>query len=197
MLAAPAVNGEEIVHSQEPLFQRADGVDEEMISQSREFREQMFAILKQEQDRKMADEKLRGIFGTYFSQLTPDQKKIAERYYGPMDGQIKFFNSASFRYWLTFDPISVLKQVNISVLAINGELDFVVTPEQNLRRIGTTFEDMSHQDFTIMRLPHLNHAFQTCQTGSMAEYASIEETVSPIVLKTMADWILKKTAQKN
>jgi len=38
-------------------------------------------------------------------------------------------------------------------------------------------------------LPGLNHLFQTCETGSINEYAQIEETISPTVLEILRDWI--------
>src|SRR5262249_27453984 len=40
---------------------------------------------------------------------------------------------------------------------------------------------------------NLNHLFQTCQTGLGGEYGSIEETLAPVVLETVADWIAKRT----
>jgi len=39
----------------------------------------------------------------------------------------------------------------------------------------------------------LNHLFQHCQTGSPAEYARIEETISPDVLETIGSWIAERT----
>jgi hypothetical protein len=39
----------------------------------------------------------------------------------------------------------------------------------------------------------LNHLFQTADTGAMSEYAEIEETMSPIVLETIANWVLTHT----
>ena len=45
----------------------------------------------------------------------------------------------------------------------------------------------------IVKLPKLNHLFQTSQTGSPAEYSKIEETIAPVALETMSDWILKHT----
>ena len=42
-------------------------------------------------------------------------------------------------------------------------------------------------------LTNLNHLFQTCKTGSVTEYGSIEETIAPAALETIANWILKRT----
>lgn len=38
--------------------------------------------------------------------------------------------------------------------------------------------------------------FQTSETGSPGEYGKIEETFAPVVLKTIGDWILKRTASQ-
>jgi hypothetical protein len=40
----------------------------------------------------------------------------------------------------------------------------------------------------------LNHLFQTCKTGELAEYAKIEETIAPAVLELITDWIAERTA---
>jgi len=38
----------------------------------------------------------------------------------------------------------------------------------------------------------LNHLFQTAKTGAPAEYAEIVETMSPVALDRISDWILKQ-----
>ncbi len=42
---------------------------------------------------------------------------------------------------------------------------------------------------TTKELPGLNHLFQTCKTGSVSEYAQIEETIAQSALKVIGDWI--------
>jgi len=41
----------------------------------------------------------------------------------------------------------------------------------------------------VDELPGLNHLFQAAKTGSPAEYAEIEETMSPVVLEKVSSWI--------
>jgi hypothetical protein len=38
-------------------------------------------------------------------------------------------------------------------------------------------------------LPGLNHLFQTSKTGAISEYSRIEETISPLALETMLNWL--------
>jgi hypothetical protein len=48
-------------------------------------------------------------------------------------------------------------------------------------------------DFAITLLPGLNHLFQSCQTCSVTEYASLEETISPSALDVLTGWVQKHT----
>ena len=48
--------------------------------------------------------------------------------------------------------------------------------------------------YTIIELPKLNHAFQTCEIGSWDEYEQTEETIAPLALNIMTDWILERVA---
>ena len=47
-----------------------------------------------------------------------------------------------------------------------------------------------NKNYTVKELWLLNHLFQTADTGSPAEYEEIEETISPIALETITDWIV-------
>lgn len=48
-----------------------------------------------------------------------------------------------------------------------------------------------NKNFRTEELPGLNHLFQEAKTGAFAEYADIEQTISPKALAEMADWIAK------
>lgn len=194
-MAAPCVNAEEIVCNQEALLMRVDGISEDLIIKTHSLRRQMFTLLKREKDRRIAEKKLREIIIQYFDSLSPSQKELAEAYFGTVEQQIQMFNSARFRYWLVYDPTIALKQVTVPIFALNGKLDLIVTPQQNLRLIAQTLENEDHKDFMILEIPQLNHAFQTCQTGSIKEYEKIEETTSPFVLNIMSEWLLRVCKQ--
>lgn len=50
-----------------------------------------------------------------------------------------------------------------------------------------------NKDVELVTLPGLNHLFQACETGSMSEYASIQETFNPEALQKIGDWITGHT----
>jgi len=104
--------------------------------------------------------------------------------------QLKRITSPWFRYFLTYDPATALRKVTCPVLALNGEKDTQVPPKQNLPAIRKALEQAGNKHFEIDELPGLNHLFQTAKTGAPAEYAEIEETISPVALEKVANWIL-------
>ena len=83
----------------------------------------------------------------------------------------------------------VLEQVKCPVLALNGEKDLQVPPKENLTVIENALKKGGNKQVTAKELPGLNHMFQTSKTGLPTEYATIQETFSPIVLNEIFIWI--------
>src|SRR5207253_3398143 len=101
-----------------------------------------------------------------------------------------------FRYFLTYDPRPALRKVSCPVLAVFGERDLQVPTRANLPEVAKALAQSLCKDYTVTQLPGLNHLFQTCKTGSPSEYGVIDETLSPVLLETVADWILKRTRRR-
>ncbi len=96
-----------------------------------------------------------------------------------------------FRHLLTFDPRPTLRRVDVPVLALFGELDLQVPPQQNEPALEEALRENTR--VTIRVLEGLNHLFQTAKTGRMEEYGVIEETFAPAALSLVSDWILAQT----
>jgi hypothetical protein len=92
---------------------------------------------------------------------------------------------------LAYDPRATLKQVKCPVLALNGEKDLQVAAAENLAAIRESLQAGGNHRVKTMELPGLNHLFQRCTTGAVAEYSEIEETFNPGALKLISDWILE------
>ena len=98
-------------------------------------------------------------------------------------------NSPWFRYFITFNPADYLTKIRCPVLAVNGTLDSQVTSEENLKGIKTSLIKAGNRKFEIVPLSGLNHLLQKATTGSVGEYGQISETVNPIALQKVSDWI--------
>lgn len=103
---------------------------------------------------------------------------------------VRMLSTPWFRAFARFDPAPALQKVTCPVLAVNGALDLQVLPEENLAGIEAALAH--NDDVTIRELPSLNHLFQTATTGSAEEYGAIDETLAPVFLDTVTDWILAR-----
>lgn len=109
----------------------------------------------------------------------------------PVDKQdrIDLYLTPWYKAQSTYDPQKVLQYLACPTLVINGSLDFYQSPELNLPSIQKALLKAGNKDFCIMVAPNINHVMQDARTGLPTEYAKIENTVSPIILQTLSDWI--------
>jgi len=121
--------------------------------------------------------------------LTEDQRKAQDDMIAGIEKQIGTLTSPWYRAFLTYDPRPALEKVKVPVLAMNGALDLQVPPHQNLPAIAAALEAGGNPDYQIVKLPHLNHLFQTAKTGAPMEYSKIEETFAPAALEVLGEWI--------
>ena len=97
-----------------------------------------------------------------------------------------------YLHFMRYDPTASLKKIKCPVLALNGEKDIQVDADMNLTAIRQHISENGNKNVTIKVYPQLNHLFQTCEKGTLAEYGQLEETINPEVLKDMTEWIKKQ-----
>ena len=183
LMAGPGLNGEQILYLQARLINKAMGMNDEAASENTKMQETIFKILKEEKNPDSVKIKLCNIYtaGSY-NLLEEDQKK-------PIDARVASVNTKWFRYFLSYDPRPVLEKVKCPLLAMNGEKDLQVPPDENLKLIEEALTKGKNRNFKTVKLPGLNHLFQNCKTGLVAEYGQIEETIAPAALETLGNWI--------
>jgi hypothetical protein len=113
-----------------------------------------------------------------------------------IEAQARLLTTPWWRFFLTYDPRTALREVQCPVLAINGSLDVQVPPGPNLDAIRDALAEAGNDDITVEELGGLNHLFQTATTGSPTEYAEIEETFAPAVLDLITSWVLQRMAEE-
>ena len=179
MMAGTGVPGDQILPAQGEAIEVASGKTPEEAAKNAAKEKEMLALVETEKDDSILQKELKG----KMAGVVPEAQ---------IGLQISQLTSPWFRYFLTYDPATALRKVTCPVLAINGSLDKQVLPDQNLPAIRKALEEAGNKHVEIDELPGLNHLFQTAKTGAPAEYAQIEETMSPVALDKMATWILKQ-----
>jgi pimeloyl-ACP methyl ester carboxylesterase len=194
LLAGSGVTGEKMLLDQNALILRAGGASEKVVKRQVETLGKLIDVIKAEPDEKALPEKLNAITRDLMANLT-DEEKEAMGVAGSVEAAANMLASPWFRYFLTYDPRPTLTKVRCPVLAIDGELDLQVPPDENLAGIAKALEQGGNKQVTIAKRPGLNHLFQHAKTGSPSEYATIEETFDPETLAMIADWIEKVVAR--
>ena len=193
LLAGTGVNGEEIMLRQAELIIKAMGGKEEDLRRQRDLQVKLFAIAKAEKDPKLAAEKMKVLIKDAIKTLPEEVRKTLGDSDGLINAQIKMAASPWMRFFMTHDPRPALAKVKCPVLAINGAKDLQVDPKQNLPEIDKAIRSGGNTRVTIVEVADVNHLLQTCKTGSVTEYGTIEETIAPSVLKTLGDWLSAQT----
>jgi pimeloyl-ACP methyl ester carboxylesterase len=196
LLAGPGQIGEDLIYTQTELIHKAQGTPPDTLAHINALSRRINAIVKTETDGKRIEQRINEEIAAYAGTLNELQTKQFEPAAAAMKTVIPMYKTPWYRYFITFDPRPVLKNVKVPVLALNGEHDLQVAAKENLDLIAASLKAGGNEDVTVKAFPNLNHLFQTSETGLLSEYNQIEETISPEVLKTISDWILRRTAQK-
>jgi hypothetical protein len=188
-MAGAFENFEDVVLDQIIGQLKQQGIKEEDIELERGWRKQIYHIAGEKTDSATAAKKLWNIYDG----LSQDEVSRLNWPKGRHTAQIQQVLNPWWRYILGLNNKEILRKVKCPFLAIYGELDHQVNPAKNIPVIEEALREAGNKDYTLKKLPGLNHAFQTAVTGSEYEYIRIEETVSPEVLHLMAEWISERT----
>ena len=196
MLAGAGQSGAELIAAQVALIKKASGAKAETIAASVDFQKNLLSIITSEPDDKIAAQKINEFLAARKSKMSEIELKEFAPVEASLKSQLPVLLSPWYRYFLAYNPRPTLEKIKIPVLALNGESDMQVASEENLALISEILRASGNKDVTVKSFPKLNHLFQTSQTGMPSEYGQIEETISPQVLETISEWILKQTIKK-
>lgn len=197
LLAGTGLTGEEILHAQNDLVLKAAGASDQIIELQHSALRQIIEVLKSQKDRAAAEKEIRRVMTDIFDKLSPKEREALGTSEKTIEMQLKMILSEWFRFFVTYDPKPTLMKVKCPVLAMNGQLDLQVPPKENLSAIEQALKAGGNTRYTLRELPGHNHLFQRTQTGAISEYAKIEETISPIALESISEWILEQTNMAN
>ncbi len=189
MMAAPGVPSDQLLLKQARLISEAQGASEREIRLTGESNKYIFSVLKNEQDQDKAREIIRTELISLSDSLTPDGSELESAMQQQLLQSVDQLFSPWFLTFIRFTPEEFLAGMKCPVLAVNGSKDRQVAAAENLDAIEKILRSSGNDQVKIVLFEGLNHLFQTAETGSPAEYATIEETMAPQVMNTISDWI--------
>lgn len=180
-------NFEDIVLDQITNQLKQQDIKDEDIELERNWRKQIYRVAIEDTDSATAAIKLWKLY----NELPNDITTRINWPKGRQNAQIKQVLNPWWRYILGMDNKAILMKVKCPMLSIYGEIDQQVNPDKNIQIIENALK-AGNKNSVVKKLPGLNHVFQTAKTGSEYEYIRIEETVSPLALQTITDWMLNQ-----
>ncbi len=181
LMAGSTLRGDKLLLLQKYKIETQMGINKQVV----ESNQQIFAgayeiILNKNLEKEVLYDTLSHYFISKYGKALPENQK---------DALINQLTSTWMINFIRLDPVVYLEKVSCPILAINGNKDLQVPSKENLEVIENIFRKSENTKVKIKELEGLNHLFQECETGATSEYATIEQTISPIALKEILNWI--------
>lgn len=196
LLAGTSVNGEEILMAQSDLISKANGLSKSEIEENRQLQAKIFTAMKTNKGWDSVKSELNAKISESIMKMPEGQRKeisdIKKYTETLVNNQLAAVQSPWFKYFLTFEPSTVLGKIKIPVLALFGELDLQVPALMNSVPMEKALKKAGNKNYTIKVLPKANHLFQEAKNGSPNEYESLKKEFVPGMLDLISDWILKQ-----
>ena len=188
LMAGTGLTGKEILMLQGQLILKQMEISHAGLEVYKKTQSAMLQIAVDIENDEEALKQLSEVSKAYGNLSEKDQQIIG---YDPetFEEALKALLSPWMRTFLTLDPRPILEKVTIPVLAINGEKDLQVPSKENLSEIKAALERGGNTSVAIHELENLNHLFQTCETGAIDEYGTIEETFNEEAMDLIVSWI--------
>jgi pimeloyl-ACP methyl ester carboxylesterase len=200
LLASTAVTGEEILLAQAQLIMPAGGASAEQLEEQRAVQEAIFSAVRTgegwDDARAHIDRQIRNAI----ERAPPAQRAaitdIDAFVANQMEQQLILTRTQWFRFFLDYNPVTDLRRVQVPVLAVFGETDLQVPYKLNWPPMEEALREAGNPDVTMKVLPKANHLFLASETGSPAEYASLEKEFVPGLLDLLTTWIKEREARE-
>jgi hypothetical protein len=180
MLGAPAVPAAQNVVESTRLSATANGELYEKAEEQAALTRGVLAIGTQESDEAALGKKLRD----FVAGKLPEAQVAA---------QMRQWTSPAFRKAMNYDPGPEYKKIACPVLALYAEKDLSVPARLNVPAMRGALA--GNKAGEVEELADVNLLFQTADVGIGREANWAEETMSPAVMKRIAEWIMRQSGR--
>lgn len=192
MLAGPGLPGDAVLLQQVGDILAAQGATQSEIDQARADQKRLMEVIRTGQGlAELQAEWLKKV-QEQIAALPDEQKKAL----GDLDKaaqdavamQTAQATNPWIKFFITYDPVPALEQLQVPVLALFGGKDVQVKAEPNAQAVQAALEKGKNGRGTVKTYPGANHLFQPAKSGSIAEYRQLKEFV-PGLLDDITQWI--------
>jgi dipeptidyl aminopeptidase/acylaminoacyl peptidase len=184
-MAGPGLSVHEILLLQDQTEPAAKGASTADVQVLLDFSRRFYQTALGAPDASQRKAQLQALYNT----LAGEEAAIVNRWNdrtGTLN--VDYASKDSFVRLLGNDPAEYWRQIRIPVLVLNGDKDVQVSAKENVAAIvGALAKRQATVDSRIF--PGLNHMFQRAESGSTDEYGEISETLNPLLIATVREWL--------
>jgi len=189
LMAGTAIPGGELLLLQQELIGRGMGMKEEDLKKTAEINRDAYHIITENNDTSILKTELKDFIKLKIKEVPGIEIPKDGNVDDIVKTQLTLLTSPWMMSFIKYNPAYTLEKVKCPVLAINGSKDLQVPASVNLPAIENALKKGGNKNVRVKELPGLNHLFQECTTGLPSEYATIEQTISPVALNEITNWI--------
>ncbi len=199
MMAGTAIRGDEVLRAQASDLARASGATPEQLTRILDAHRALIDAIRAGAGPDALTKIIRTLARAQIDAMPAAQRQaigdpdaFIDR---TMPAQLHAMQSRWMRFFVDFDPASVLEKVHCPVLALFGGKDMQVPPSTNRAPLEAALAKGGNRRVTLKVYPNANHLFIKAVTGSPAEYATLEKAFVPGFVDYVAGWITGATGR--
>ena len=176
-LAGYGLTGEQTLLQQQVAQQRAKNVDPIVVQAAYERQRTMYEIIRQTNPPQAQ--------AIVSNMLRQDQPSLEPQAAQTAAQQLL---TPWYRYFLAFDPLDGLDQVNCPVLLLNGTDDLEAPADLHLTALDKELKSANHNT-AAKRLTGVNHLFQPAKTEWVLMNGEMRPVFSPVAQEAIREWM--------
>ena len=176
-LAGYGLTGEQTLLQQQMAQQRAKNIDPIVVQAAYERQRTMYEIIRQTNPPQAQ--------AIVSNMLRQDQPSLDQTAAQAVANQLL---TPWYRYFLAFNPLDGLDQVNCPVLLLNGTDDLEAPADLHFTALEKELKSANHNTAS-KRLTGVNHLFQPAKTEWVLMNGEMRPVFSPIAQETIREWM--------
>lgn len=199
LMAGPSVPGKDVIVEQSRMIRKTAGESDEDIDDNIAYLNRVIKCVETNSGWEELKSDLKVDMKKGIEEMSEEERSkiedVDEYINTNVNNFVKSFDSEWMKFFLYFDPASVLEKTRCPVLALFGGLDLQVLVSQNYEPMKKVLSERGNFDFEIKVFDKANHLFQEAETGSPSEYSQLKKEFIPGYLDYVTGWILKYVSQ--
>lgn len=187
-LAGPGLSGRERLQEQLDQIVRSAQPTDTITRDAVKYYKPYFDLLATEKDPSVVRTRGREYLTSVYRHFRDLKMSIGEKDF--VEGSLAAQTTPHILSLNRYTPADFLARVKCPVLAVNGTKDVQMEANRNLEAIDSALIKGGNRTVTVRKLDGLNHMFQRCNTCTVEEYGTLDQTIDPLALEFITKWIV-------